>query len=70
MILADRQSRQARIAIGLSMSELNLPPSRSAGDHSSGVAYANISHQPLVGYWEFLALAMGALYASLRNGRD
>jgi len=23
-----------------------------------GVAYANISHQPLVGYWEFLALAM------------
>jgi hypothetical protein len=24
-----------------------------------GVAYTNISHQPLVGYWEFLALAMG-----------
>ena len=27
----------------------------------SGVAYANISHQPLVGYWEFLALAMGVV---------
>lgn len=26
-----------------------------------GVAYANISHQPLVGYWEFLAVAMGAV---------
>jgi hypothetical protein len=25
----------------------------------SGVAYTNISHQPLVGYWEFLTLAMG-----------
>ena len=24
----------------------------------SGVAYTNISHQPLVGYWEFLTLAM------------
>jgi hypothetical protein len=27
----------------------------------AGVAYANISRQPLVGYWEFLALAMGVL---------
>jgi len=27
----------------------------------SGVAYTNISHQPLVGYWEFLALATGIL---------
>jgi hypothetical protein len=27
----------------------------------AGVAYANISHQPLVGYWEFLALAIGVL---------
>ena len=27
----------------------------------SGVAYANISRQSLVGYWEFLALATGAL---------
>jgi hypothetical protein len=26
-----------------------------------GVAYTNISHQPLVGYWEFLAIAMGAV---------
>ena len=26
-----------------------------------GVAYANISRQPLVGYWEFLALAIGVL---------
>jgi len=26
-----------------------------------GVAYTNISHQPLTGYWEFLALATGAL---------
>jgi hypothetical protein len=25
-----------------------------------GVAYTNISHQPLVGYWEFLTLAMCA----------
>jgi hypothetical protein len=27
----------------------------------SGVAYTNISHQPLVGYWQFLALAIGAV---------
>jgi hypothetical protein len=27
----------------------------------AGVAYANISQQPLVGYWEFLALAIGVL---------
>jgi hypothetical protein len=27
----------------------------------SGVAYTNISHQPLVGYWEFLTLAMGVV---------
>jgi hypothetical protein len=27
----------------------------------SGVANTNISHQPLVGYWEFLALATGVL---------
>ena len=27
----------------------------------SGVAYTNISHQPLVGYWEFLALATGVV---------
>jgi hypothetical protein len=27
----------------------------------SGVAYTNVSHQPLVGYWEFLALATGVL---------
>ena len=26
-----------------------------------GVAYANASRQPLVGYWEFLALAIGVL---------
>src|SRR5215475_9753110 len=26
-----------------------------------GVAYTNISHEPLVGYWEFLALATGVL---------
>jgi hypothetical protein len=25
----------------------------------AGVAYTNASHQPLVGYWEFLALAIG-----------
>jgi hypothetical protein len=25
----------------------------------AGVAYTNASHQPLVGYWEFLALAVG-----------
>jgi hypothetical protein len=27
----------------------------------SGVAYTNMSRQPLVGYWEFLALAMGVV---------
>jgi len=27
----------------------------------SGVAYTNISHQPLAGYWEFLTLAMAAV---------
>ena len=27
----------------------------------SGVAYTNMSRQPLVGYWEFVALAMGVL---------
>ena len=27
----------------------------------SGVAYTNISHQPLVGYWEFLTLAVGVV---------
>ena len=26
-----------------------------------GVAYTNMSHEPLVGYWEFLTLAMGAV---------
>jgi len=27
----------------------------------AGVAYTNISHQPLVGYWEFLAIVMAAV---------
>lgn len=27
----------------------------------AGVAYTNISHQSLVGYWEFLAIAMGVV---------
>jgi hypothetical protein len=27
----------------------------------AGVAYTNISHRPLVGYWEFLALAIGVV---------
>lgn len=27
----------------------------------SGVAYTNISNQPLVGYWEFLVIVMGAV---------
>jgi len=27
----------------------------------AGVAYTNVSHQPLVGYWEFLALAVGVV---------
>src|SRR5579863_8902375 len=26
-----------------------------------GVAYTNVSRQPLVGYWEFLALAIGVV---------
>jgi hypothetical protein len=26
-----------------------------------GVAYTNVSHQPLVGYWEFLAMAIGVV---------
>ena len=27
----------------------------------AGVAYTNVPHQPLVGYWEFLALAIGVV---------
>ena len=27
----------------------------------AGVAYTNASHQPLIGYWEFLALAIGVV---------
>ena len=27
----------------------------------AGVAYTNISQQPLTGYWEFLALAVGVV---------
>jgi len=27
----------------------------------AGVAYTNVSHQALVGYWEFLAIAMGVV---------
>jgi len=27
----------------------------------AGVAYTNVSHQPLTGYWEFLALAIGVV---------
>ena len=27
----------------------------------AGVAYTNVSHQPLVGYWEFLAFAIGVV---------
>ena len=27
----------------------------------AGVAYSNISHQSLVGYWEFLAIAIGII---------
>ena len=27
----------------------------------AGVAYTNVSQRPLVGYWEFLALATGVL---------
>jgi hypothetical protein len=27
----------------------------------AGVAYTNFSHKPLVGYWEFLAVAMGVV---------
>ena len=27
----------------------------------AGVAYTNISHQPLLGYWEFLAIAVGVV---------
>jgi hypothetical protein len=26
-----------------------------------GVAYTSVSHQPLIGYWEFLAVAMGVV---------
>ena len=40
-----------------------------------GVAYTNISQRPLVGYWEFLAIAMGLLcvvtrWAELEDKRD
>jgi hypothetical protein len=27
----------------------------------AGVGYTNVSHQPLIGYWEFLALAIGVV---------
>src|SRR5215475_4968178 len=27
----------------------------------AGVAYTNVSHQPLLGYWEFLAVAIGVV---------
>jgi hypothetical protein len=63
------------MAFGLLMSEPDL--SHNSGNASflrgqlpyiavlslaiAGVAYTNISHQPLVGYWEFLALAMGVV---------
>ena len=33
----------------------------------AGVAYTNVSHQPLVGSWEFLALAM-AVVCIVTNG--
>ena len=40
----------------------------------AGVAYTNISHQPLVGYWEFLALAIGVVCVVTKwpetQGRD
>ena len=42
----------------------------------AGVAYSNLSRQPLVGYWEFLAIAIGAIcifsrwsHADDRNSR-
>ena len=34
----------------------------------AGVAYANLARQPLVGYWEFLAIAMGGLCIVSRWG--
>ncbi|MHC2626156.1 hypothetical protein ACVIW2_008188 [Bradyrhizobium huanghuaihaiense] len=40
----------------------------------AGVAYTNVSHQPLVGYWEFLALAIGVVCVITKwpetEGRD
>jgi len=27
----------------------------------AGVAYTNVSHQPMIGYWEFLAIAIGVV---------
>src|SRR5579871_286825 len=40
----------------------------------AGVAYTNASHQPLVGYWEFLALAIGVVCVITKwpelDGRD
>jgi hypothetical protein len=37
-----------------------------------GVAYTNISQKPLVGYWEFLALATGFLcvFSEWENAED
>jgi hypothetical protein len=88
-ILADRQGSQARIAVGLSMSELDFSPRQGADDHSfsklhflraqlpflailtlaiAGVAYTNMSHRPLVGYWELLAIAMGAVCVATEWG--
>lgn len=40
----------------------------------AGVAYTNVSHRPLVGYWEFLAVAIAAVCIVTRwsdiDGRD
>ncbi|QOG20786.1 MULTISPECIES: hypothetical protein [Bradyrhizobium] len=40
----------------------------------AGVAYTNVSHQPLTGYWEFLALAIGVVCVVTKwpevDGRD
>jgi hypothetical protein len=46
----------------------HLPYVLVLGLATVGVAYTNMAHQPLVGYWEFLALATGLVHR-LRHRR-
>jgi hypothetical protein len=53
-IIADRPDRASFL-------RRQLPYILVLGLAIAGVAYTNMAHQPLVGYWEFLALATGVV---------